>query len=80
LFYQIKIKLLAERAGLISVTVESDQIVLRYPSLPAGMPARPLPEVGGGARAGRNAYWMPVNESTWREELIELLSAIIDLS
>ena len=32
LFYQMQVKLRAERAGLVSVGMESGQIVLRYPA------------------------------------------------
>ncbi len=78
LFYQMKVKLLAEVAGLASVTVESEQIVLRYPPLPEGMNSRDLFPVGWGTRAGKNAYWMPLNshELPWQKRLLEVLKAI----
>ena len=79
LFYQMRIKLLAERAGLFSVTVEGEQIVMRYPSLPAGITPKPLPEIGRWARTGKNAYWMAANGNEWRETLPTVLSAIINL-
>ena len=79
LFYQMRIKLLAERAGLVSVTVEGDQIVMRYASPPAGIQPKVLPEIGLGARPGRNAYWMPAIGDAWRETLPEVLSAIINI-
>lgn len=78
LFYQIRVKLLAEVAGLASVTVESEQIVLRYPPLPDGMSSRELFPIGWGTRAGKNAYWMSLNshELSWQQRLLEVLKVI----
>jgi len=91
LFFQMRLKLRAEDAGLVSVAMEGDQIVLRYPPLPEGM-TRKMPNPGPGVRAGKNAYWMPVNGNgaranggerseegrpAWRKRLLEVLSAII---
>ncbi len=81
LFYQMRVKLRAEQAGLASVLLENDQLVLRYPPLPEGVTSRDLAGIGMGARTGRNAYWMPLNENGteggWQERLLEALSAII---
>ncbi|MHB1448352.1 MAG: TRCF domain-containing protein, partial [Bellilinea sp.] len=81
LFYQIRVKIMAEDAGLASVSNEGDQMVLRYPALPEGSPARSLPNVGFGARPGKNAYWMQFQESNpeWRERLTALLKALQNL-
>jgi transcription-repair coupling factor (superfamily II helicase) len=77
LLYQVRLKLLAEMAGLSSITSESGQIVLRYPPLPEGINERNLPSIGRDARAGRNAYWLPGKDG-WQERLLEALSAIIE--
>ncbi len=83
LFFQMRIKLRAETAGLLSVAMENDQVVLRYPPLPEGV-TRAMPNPGPGVRAGRNAFWMPVNaingtgKADWRERLLNVLSAIIE--
>ncbi len=79
LVFQMRIKLLAEEAGLASVSVENDQIVLRYPFLPESSPPRSLPSVGLLARTGKNAYWMPMgsDDDGWKERLLALLYAII---
>jgi len=81
LFFQIRIKILSEDAGLASVSNEGDQIILRYPALPEGAPTRTLPVVGFGTRPGKNAYWMPFKEqdSEWRERLINVLKKLIEL-
>lgn len=78
LFFQMRVKLRAEAAGLASVSLEGDQIVLRYPPLPEGM-NRVLPNPGPGVRAGKNAFWMPVdlsNPEDWHSCVLEALSAI----
>jgi len=69
---------MAEDAGLASVSNEVDQMVLRYPALPEGAPARNLPNAGFGSRPGKNAYWMPFRESDpeWRDRLTALLTAL----
>jgi transcription-repair coupling factor (superfamily II helicase) len=79
LFFQMRVKLRAEAAGLASVAMEGDQIVLRYPLLPEGV-TRVMPSAGPGVRAGKNAFWMPVSSSNgkdWRVRVLEALSAII---
>ncbi|MDZ4158669.1 MAG: transcription-repair coupling factor, partial [Anaerolineaceae bacterium] len=80
LLYQMKVKLRAEQAHLASVVVEGTQLVLRFPPLPEGVHSRKLPFILAGVRAGKNAYWMPMDaeESVWRETLLQALSAIID--
>lgn len=81
LFYQMRVKLLAERIGLSSIAVESNQLVLRYPALPEGIGSRNLPSVGSEARLGKNGYWMPMNngDRPWDERLLDLLRLIDEL-
>jgi len=74
LFYQLKIKLVAEKIGLASINSENGQLVLRFPdgTLPAW-----IPELNGGVRAGKTALWMPYNlESGWQEALSGLLQKL----
>jgi transcription-repair coupling factor (superfamily II helicase) len=79
LFYQMQVKLLAEQAGLASVVLEGEQIVLRYPPLPEGVVSRNLPTINYHTRTGKNAYWMPLNVEgeEWQERLMNVLSIII---
>ena len=79
LLFQLKVKLRAEKAGLVSVTVESDQLVLRFPPLPESAPARDLPALGPEIRTGKNAYWLPFASrmQDWRERLMYALSEIV---
>ncbi len=79
LLFQIRVKLRAEKSGLASVSVESDQIVMRYPNLPAGVTSRDLKQIRPDIRVGKNAYWMPFNEmdDSWQNHLLDVLSDIM---
>jgi transcription-repair coupling factor (superfamily II helicase) len=74
LLYQLKIKLLAERAGLVSITAEAGQIVMRYPDniLPDY-----LPELGASIRVGKVALWLPyIHLDDWHERLVAALKTL----
>jgi transcription-repair coupling factor (superfamily II helicase) len=78
LFYQLKVKLLADKAGLASVSGEAGQIVLRFPPLLEGEAARELPEIGEDIRTGKNALWIPIDsENSWREKLLLVLEQLV---
>jgi transcription-repair coupling factor (superfamily II helicase) len=81
LLFQMKVKLLAEQAHLASVSLESGQLVLRYPPLPEGVSQRNLPMIGLDARAGKNAYWMPFDAESmdWQQKLVESLTELVHL-
>jgi transcription-repair coupling factor (superfamily II helicase) len=78
LLFMLRVKLLAESAGLASVAVENDQLVLRFPALPEGIDSRDLPALQIRGRAGRNSYWLPMDPETnlWKEHLINALAEI----
>ena len=80
LFYQIQVRLRAGRAGLASIGVESDQLVLRFPALPEGVVSRNLPLLGPESRPGRNAYWLPYASrlDDWQELLMDTLAQVIE--
>jgi transcription-repair coupling factor (superfamily II helicase) len=79
LIYQLRVKVRAEAASLASVTVEGEQIVLRYPPLPDGVTSRNLPNIGPLARSGKNAFWLPLgtDEQEWKTRLLETLTVVI---
>ncbi len=78
LFYQLKIKLMAEQVGLASVSGEGSQIILRYPPLPEGETNRSLPEFGSEIRTGKNTIWLPISEENgWMERLLNVLKQLI---
>ncbi len=77
LFYQMRVKLRADAAGLASVGVENGQIVLRYPALTENMAQRMLSDLGVGVRGGKNAYWCNfLKEDDWQERLLEVLDRL----
>ena len=72
LFLQLKIKLMAEQAGLASITVENSQFVLRYPE---GDIPESLPDFEPQVRVGKTALWIPVSDD-WPEVLIDTLQRL----
>jgi transcription-repair coupling factor (superfamily II helicase) len=77
LFYQMRVKIRADAAGLISVSAEGGQLVLRFPSLSEGMAARPLLDLGPQVRGGKNAYWCSfLKDENWRERLLDVLGVV----
>lgn len=79
LFYQMRMKLVAEAAGLQSINVEAGQIALRYPALSEGMAQRSLPDLGPGVRGGRNTYWCTfLKDPDWQERLLDVLERLRD--
>ncbi len=76
LFYQMRVKLRAEQAGLSSINWESGQIVLRYPSSSEDKERR-LPDLGPEIRGGRNAYWCSFGrDDDWQEKLLDVLERL----
>jgi len=74
LFLQLKIKQLAERAGLSSISMENGQIVLRFPS---GTVPEKLPPLTPPARVGKTAVWLQIaRRSDWISELIDILEQL----
>ncbi len=77
LFYQMQVKMRAEKAGLVSVGMDAGQIVLRYPVPAEEKSAKRLPDLGPGVRGGKNAYWcMFGKDADWRERLLETLERL----
>ena len=67
--------------GLAAVVREGNGIVLRFPQLPEDMESRGLPEVGGGIRPGKNAYWLTLidlESENWQHDLLTALELIED--
>jgi transcription-repair coupling factor (superfamily II helicase) len=77
LFYQMRVKLRAERARLASVSWETEQIVLRYPSSPNGKDEPRLPDLGSDVRGGKGAYWCTFGkDKDWMERLLDVLKRL----
>ncbi len=77
LFFQMRVKLRAEKAGLASVGVEAGQIVLRYPAPADDKSAPRLPDLGPAVRGGKNAYWCTfAKDADWQEKLLDALGRL----
>ncbi|PWH13253.1 MAG: transcription-repair coupling factor [Anaerolineae bacterium] len=74
LLYQMKVKLLAQRAGLASINVESGQLVLRFAECVQPPSQRFLHPA---ARWGKTAIWFAYkNVEDWRKTLLEILTEL----
>ncbi len=77
LFYQMRVKLRAEKIGLASVSWETGQIVLRFPSTPNGNEEKRLDDLGPDVRGGRGAYWCTFGKDPdWMQRLLDTLSVL----
>jgi len=82
LLYQMKVKLRGEAAGIESITINNNQVLLSYPALPNGVKDRGLPEIDPNVRAGKNAYWVNIadlSKDEWKARLLNVLQKIQQL-
>ena len=79
LFYQMRVKIMAERAGLASIAMEDKKrIALRFPALPDNQKKRDLPTLGMSTRVGKNGYWIVINpDEDWKEHLLQVLYELV---
>jgi len=76
LLYQMRVKILAEKAGITAVRVESGQVVLQPPPPRPGQKPqlRPLPPPW---RTGTRAYWLEIKTAPqWRAEVLQALQRL----
>jgi transcription-repair coupling factor (superfamily II helicase) len=78
LLYQLRVKVLAEGAGVTAVTLEAGQIKIRLPDLENIDRYRLQRYLGENARVSRKAIWMPREMSTneWQVELVQVLERL----
>ncbi|MDH5607633.1 MAG: helicase-related protein, partial [Anaerolineae bacterium] len=74
LFYQLKIRILAEAAGVSAITGEEGRIAIRFPDLLQGYPARKFPPLGKDIRTGKETIYLLSKD--WQTRLIEILQAL----
>ncbi|MGB9669089.1 MAG: DEAD/DEAH box helicase, partial [Anaerolineales bacterium] len=78
LFFQMKVKILAQKAGLIAVTIDNGQIALKFPE--GEMPNLPS-YIHPAARIGKTAIWFAFSTVIdWQNELIEILNSIAQIT
>jgi transcription-repair coupling factor (superfamily II helicase) len=77
LIYQLRVKIKALRAGVVSVGSESGQIVLTLPPL-AERENYAFGELGPGVRVSRNKIWLPraASEGDWHEQVLRVLEQL----
>jgi len=61
LLLQLSIKILAEKAGLVSITIENGQFALRFPN---NVLPEILPVMDADVRIGKTALWIPAAEAS----------------
>jgi transcription-repair coupling factor (superfamily II helicase) len=78
LIFQIKVKILAEKAGLSSVGIESDQIVFRFPSQPEKLTLKELFIGANFVRSGKNSYWFAFKKygENWQDMVLQILDEL----
>ena len=77
LLFQLKVKVLAEAAGLISVSGESGRLALKFPAPADKNAQRQFPALGKNVRASKNTVWLyGLEEESWKQELVETLEAL----
>ena len=78
LFYQMRVKIMSEKAGLAAVSMDDKRITLRFPNLPENVRQRDLPELGMKTRLGKNSYWIVLQENIdWKEHLLQVLYELV---
>ncbi len=76
-FYQMRVKLRAEKAGLASIGMETGQLILRYPPNANGNEEKRLHDLAPDIRGGKGAYWcMFAKDDDWMERLLEVLKQL----
>ena len=77
LLYQLKVRVLAERAGVVSISVENKQLALRLPTRKPHEEPRYYPDLGTGVRTSKNTVWMTgLDGNHWQEHLLTVLERL----
>ena len=77
LLFQVKVKLLASRAGVTAIGRDGDQLIVRSPAV-ARLPRLALQHhLGDQARVGSQAIWVQIDaEGAWRDRLLHVLDIL----
>jgi transcription-repair coupling factor (superfamily II helicase) len=77
LLYQLRVRMIASKADLFSISTENGQILLQ---LPEHWPRHRLTELGKGVRLSKRGLWLSRREITnWQERLVELILSLIEI-
>ncbi len=77
LLFQVKVKLLASRAGVTAIGRDSGQLVVHSPAV-ARLPRLKLQnQLGDQARVGSRAIWVAIDDAgEWRQRLLHVLDIL----
>lgn len=78
LIWQTRIKLKAELAGIYSISIEGNQLLMRYPALPEDIKRRMMPSLEPDWRSGRNEYYprFTLDSKDWIRKLESALDRL----
>ena len=78
LIYQMRVKLRAEKIGLVSVGWETGQVVLRYQQSTDGKEDKRLADLSKDVRGGKAAYWCTFGrDADWKKRLLVTLDLLM---
>ncbi len=77
LFYQMRVKLRAEKVGLAAVTWEGGRVALRFPPPPEGVEPQRFSDLAPDVKGGKNVYWVDFTRNEhWMPRLLEILDLL----
>lgn len=77
LLYQLRVKLIAQAANVLSITVEASQIALKVPYLGEIDRTALQRYLGNDVRVSRVAIWLPKDaDNAWRARLLDVLQRL----
>ncbi|MCC7206989.1 MAG: transcription-repair coupling factor [Anaerolineae bacterium] len=83
LLFQMRVKLMAQKANVVAITADENQVAVRLPYLATINRADLQRYLGHGARVSRVAVWVSRDESEendWRQRLIAILERLQPLA
>jgi transcription-repair coupling factor (superfamily II helicase) len=76
LLFQLKVKVLAEQAGVGSISIENKQLAIRFPRRPGDQEERNFPDLGLMVRTSKNTVWITRLEEGWQDRLVDILETL----
>jgi transcription-repair coupling factor (superfamily II helicase) len=74
LFYQLRVRILANKAGVEAISMENKQILLQ---LPQERTSLDIPSLGKDVRLSKRGIWLTqTGDTDWTSRLIELLNTL----
>jgi hypothetical protein len=71
------VRVLAEQAGVVSISMENKQLALRFPAKRPEEPPRRFPNLGAGVRTSKNTVWLAdMDAPTWRDKVLKVLERL----